>query len=330
MKIVLLAAGFGSRLWPLSTSDKPKQFQPLLEERSLLQYTYDLFRPITKADDLYVLTLKGLEHWVYKQLPQLPHSNVLIVPERRNTLPHTLFALNTITDNPEESVLFSGTDLVVSEPKAFLKTVKDVAAKPDSSVITMFLSAHGAVDSNAGYALLDEQHHIKQFLEKPSKATIKALSKPGNLHKNTFCYITSSKALALTLDEQARGLLTATTEKRDRAFLAMPFCDISSTVFQKASNLVGAVAESDFVDLGTFRELYRMNPKDRRGNSVSGNVIVEPDCRDNLIINHTDQPLVVIGMHGCIVVQTQDGSLCAPIAEADRIGDIYKHQIHVH
>src|SRR5688572_30694717 len=110
MKTVILAAGFGSRLWPLSTSERPKQFQNFVKDKSLLQYTQEIFSQFTSINELYVLTVEGLEELVKEQLPNIPSSNIIAVPERRNTLPHTLYALKKLPVRGNEPVLFTPVD----------------------------------------------------------------------------------------------------------------------------------------------------------------------------------------------------------------------------
>lgn len=337
MKTVLLAAGFGSRLWPLSTSDKPKQFQPLLGGQSLLQYTYKLFRSFTQVEELYVLTLHGLEHWVYEQLPGIPKANVLIVPERRNTLPHTLFALNTLTHSPEEQVLCGNVDLVVTDPQAFCTSAKSLAGTKDASKITMLFSAEGVIDPNASYAKLDRKNRVTEFYEKPDRQTIEKMLELGPFYKNTGGVVALSvsslqialEAIDKNISAKARKLLTAMSEpNRIKTFLDMPFCDIDTTVFQEAPNIVGHLTLSDFIDLGKFSALHHVNDKDERGNVIIGNIIVGDDCTNNFLVNQLMKPLVIITTNNMVVAQTAHGTLVAPLDEADRIGAIYKEQIH--
>src|SRR5688572_21207370 len=244
MKTVLLAAGFGSRLWPLSTSDKPKQFQQLLGEQSLLQYTYAFFRTLTPEDELFVLTLSGLEHWVYEQLPNIKKTNVLVVPERRNTLPHTLFALNSLAKSTHEQILFGSVDSLFSDKTAVSTLLKDIERPSDSRDIVLTLSANGAIDPSCGYAKLDKEGRVTAFCEKPDREIIEKESDAGSFHKNLFIYVSSSAAMELALNsvetrisDLSRKLLAATNEKvRLAALLAMPNCDISTIVFQHAPN----------------------------------------------------------------------------------------------
>ncbi|HET8670316.1 MAG TPA: sugar phosphate nucleotidyltransferase, partial [Candidatus Saccharimonadales bacterium] len=267
MKVVLLAAGFGSRLWPLSTSGKPKQFQTLLGEQSLLQHTYKLFSEIASPLDIYVLTLQGLEHWVYQQIPGMDPNKILLVPERRNTFPHTLFALRSITASPDEPVLFTGTDIYMSDAKDFIKTVKTAMRKRGkqrtSKDTILFCSSAERPDTNAGYITLHKDR-VTKHLEKPDLETIQKLSREAPLYKTMFTYITSQHSLKQSLASADRHIAALAKELLDAeapdiaaALLAMPLCDISNTVFANARNLTAAVTSCDFMDMGSFMALYR-------------------------------------------------------------------------
>jgi mannose-1-phosphate guanylyltransferase len=337
MKVVLLAAGFGSRLWPLSTSGKPKQFQTLLGEKSLLQYTYELFSQVVSPQDIHILTLQGLEHWVYEQIPGLTPESVLLVPERRNTLPHTIFALKSITESSDEPVLFSGTDTYIPDAKVFIKDVKSCVGKTKkaSDVITIVCSSAERTDTNAGYVQL-KKDHIDSFTEKPSVKEIENLSQKGPLYKALSTYITSLDGLKHTtrsmdskLAAHAKKLLAAGTEDLQESFLAMPFCDISNGVFSHASNLTACVTDSDFLDLGSYAALHQINDKDKKGNVILGKVILDGESANNFIANHTDQPLIVIDANNMVIIQTPWGNFVSPIDQADRVGEIYKQKIHI-
>lgn len=337
MKIVLLAAGFGSRLWPLSTSEKPKQFQTLLGEQSLLQYTYSIFSKIAPVEDIHILTLKGLEHWVYEQIPSLPEKNVVIVPERRNTLPHVIFALRTITQGSDEPVLFSGTDVYVTDQPKFIEaveaTIRDESSKRSNDV-TLIGSSSPRVDTNAGHLQVIDGR-VTKYLEKPDKDTITQLSKAAPLYKNMFTFTTSLdgiKQMLPTMDESiarvSNVLIAVDGSDLTKAFLDCPMADISNAAFAHANNLAAVACESDFIDLGSFATLHQINEKDENNNVINGEVYLEGDCHDNFIYNNTGKPIVVIDTSRTAVVQTPDGSLFSPMNQSSRVGEVYKKQIH--
>jgi mannose-1-phosphate guanylyltransferase len=337
MKVVLLAAGFGSRLWPLSTSGKPKQFHTLLGDQSLLQYTYELFSKIAEPQDIYVLTLQGLEHWVYQQMPDIKPDKILLVPERRNTYPHTLFVLKTIATSPDEPLLFAGTDFYLSDPDEFIKTVRSAmhkrAAQKTSKDTLLVCSSAESVDANAGY-LTVRNDRVTKFIEKPDADALAALAKKESLYKNILTFITSLHTLGAFKSGDhhialaAKKLIDAEVQDVAAAFLEMPLCDISNTVFAHDKNLTATVTKSDFVDMGSFPALHEFNKKDKNGNVIFGKVILDGDSSNNFIVNHTDQPLVVIDAKDMAIVHTPWGNLSAPLAEAKRVGDIYKKDIH--
>lgn len=336
MKVILLAAGFGSRLWPLSTSEQPKQFQFLLGEQSLIQYTYQLFLKVAAPDDIYVLTLAGLEHWIYEQLPGIKPENVLIVPERRNTFPHTLFGLQSVAASQDELVLFSSTDNFIPDPQSFTNSLKSAIEETPLGYTNMVCVKATAADTRLGYARVSGDR-IVNFVEKPSETTIQSLLQKGPLYKNSCTYITSANALRRafpTMDariaETAEAFLGAKPGDLSDAFLAMPLCDISTTYFAHASDIRAYISPSDFIDLGSFAALHAINDKDEHGNAILGKVLLDGDCTGNFIANHTDQPLVVIDAKNMAIVQTPLGSLTAPIDQASRVGDIYKQKIHTH
>lgn len=340
MKTVILAAGFGSRLWPLSTSEKPKQFQPLINGQSLLRYTYTLLNKVIPADELYVLTLHGLEHHVVAELPDIAESHVIAVPERRNTLPHTLWALDALGADPDEPILFKSVDHYVLHPGAFLESLQtaiaDLSRQP-LSAMTLLCNTFQRFDKNDGYVLVDADRHVKEFMEKPSEAKLRELQTQGTVYRSPFVYACSKavcldalRQLKTPLADQAARLLEAPASEQTQVFLAMPTADISSALFQARIPMRVEVINYDFIDVGRFATLYELNPKDKGGNVCSGSVILAGSCRNNFIVNQLLQPLVVTNMSDMVIVQTPAGSLVAPMQDADMVGEVYKTQIYQH
>jgi mannose-1-phosphate guanylyltransferase len=334
MKTVILAAGFGSRLWPLSTSQKPKQFQPLLGGVSPLQNTYNMLSKLINTQDIYVLTLEGLQSHVFDQLPNCASDHVLCVPERRNTWPHTLWALTVLGDEP---LLFKSVDHFVRAPEIFLNSLQKQLDVAHSDHVTLLCNDPEPFDSNDGYAVVDDAGHITAFVEKPSREQFDEFRAQGSVYRSPLLYIGSRGAFAAALKgidadwaRTSERLLAAKPADRAQAFLDLPVADISSTFFQAAAELWAQPIDYQFVDIGSFRTLHKLNDKDRDGNVVIGSVVLGEGCQGNFIVNHLSQPLVVQNTQGCVVVQTKDGSLVTPLATADAVGNLYKTRIHPH
>ena len=338
MKIVILAAGFGSRLWPLSVPHKPKQFQPIIAQQSPLGYTYQLFTQVAKADEIYVLTLQGLEQQVKDQLPEITAEHIICVPERRNTFPHVLFVLNSIPIADDEPLLFTTVDHLIVEPEEFVDSLKQVTEQYAHNLanVTLLGNRSEIFDPNAGYFAIDETQRILSFKEKPEQKDIESLGTNGSSPvKDTAMFISSRNTFAAALatfsgDESVKGrvLLTSSPEDRNANFLAMPFIDIATGFYEKATNLQAAFTAGDFIDLGSFDSLYKLSAKDERGNALTGNVIADETSHNNYAFNQTAAPLVVIGMSDSVIVQNDAGTVIAPKSSINRIGEIYKSQIY--
>ena len=336
MKTVILAAGFGSRLWPLSTSEKPKQFQQLINGTSLLKYTYTQLQKTIPTDELYVLILEGMQELVSQELPSIDSHNVIVVPERRSTLPHTLWALSKIVGSETESVLFKSVDHFILDEEAFIASLSQVINDHhDSTRLTLLCTKYATFNSNDGYCVADRTGEVVQFLEKPSEETLNKIRTDYDIYRSPMIYITSKNTMRDALEElsdewlpSARALLDSGTKSPEQDFLNLPFLDISNAVFQRSHKLQLAVIDYQFIDVGRFQEIYGINPKDANGNVIIGKAIIDGACRDNLIINRTSSPIVIISKSESVIVQTLEGSLVSSFTEAHKIGDIYKQQIH--
>jgi mannose-1-phosphate guanylyltransferase len=339
MKTVILAAGFGSRLWPLSTSEKPKQFQPLFDGVSPLSYTYAVVSKAVPKEEIYVLGLEGMQELIKAAIPAIDEKRILLVPERRNTLPHTLWAVAKIAESGDEPVLFKSGDRFILNEEAFVASLQNVQAHYENDTrftITLLCTKYQTYNSNDGYCVVDDAGRVAKFLEKPAQADLEQLAAGKTIYRSPFVFIATKNALIRELDAAtedwapiAKEVLQGNAAASKKAFLAMPFIDISSTLFQASQTMRVMEIRYEFVDVGRFEEVYELNNKDACGNVVLGSTILEKS-RGNLVINETGRPLVVIGKENTIIVQTPAGSLVSSFADAPLVGEIYKKRILKH
>jgi mannose-1-phosphate guanylyltransferase len=335
MKCVILAAGLGSRLWPLSTPERPKQFQQLIGNQTPLQYTHGLLCQALSAKAVYVLTLSGLETLVHEQLPDMPQHNLIAVPERRNTLPHTLFALNQLADTDTEPLLFMPADMYYARPNDLLRAVRGLEQVTTTTRTHLLCAPASSIDRTLGYVLVDEAGAVAAFVEKPDAHTAKRLASSTGTYVNTMGYLTSAAAirsqlgtLAAETGQLAAALLSAQSSQRTHTFLDMPFIDISHGLFEQADNLTALPIATPIIDIGKFSSLYAINKKDRHNNVTAGPVLFDGLSHGNFVVNRFDRPLAIINTQDSVVIQTPDGSLVAPLSHVDTIGDMYKQQIN--
>jgi mannose-1-phosphate guanylyltransferase len=335
MKCVILAAGLGSRLWPLSTQERPKQFQQLIGNQTPLQYTHSLLCQALPAKAVYVLTLSGLETLVHEQLPGVSQHNLITVPERRNTLPHTLLALNQLADTDAEPVLFMPADIYYAQPNDLLRALRGLKQVTTTIRTHLLCAPASGIDRSLGYVLVDGAGAVAAFVEKPDARTAKRLATSDGTYVNTMGYLTSSAAirsqfgtLAAETGQLAAALLAAQPSQRKRTFLDMPFIDISHGLFEQADNLTALPIATPIIDIGKFSSLYAINKKDRHNNVAAGPVVFDGLSHGNFVVNRFNRPLAIINTQDSVIIQTPDGSLAAPLSHADAIGDIYKQQIN--
>jgi mannose-1-phosphate guanylyltransferase len=340
MKTVILAAGFGSRLWPLSTSEHPKQFQKLLDDQSLLQYTYALLAQVVPAEDLYVLTLRDHGPLVAKQLPKIAADHVFTVPERRNTLPHTAFALNMLGHAhgvaDDEPVLFCAVDHFIIDAPAFTASLRScLVALTDAAEVTLLCNDSKVYDSNAGYVSVDDKGRLRAYLEKPGKEAWQEFCSDGHAYKDTAMLVTSRSALQHTLSslsavvaQQVQEVLMSSAERLEPAFLELPFIDIREGLLSLRPDIAVSLTEGDFVDVGRFASLCQVSPKDKHDNVIIGDVVLHGKTEGNFIVNQRSQPLVVINTSQSVIVGGADGMVIAPLSDINVIGEIYKTKLH--
>lgn len=337
MKTVILAAGFGSRLWPLSTSEKPKQFQSLIHGETPLGYTYQQLARVIPKQDLYVLSLNGLEAHITAILPGIDPEHIILVPARRNTLPHTVWALRSMGLQDDEPILFKSVDHYLRNPDDFVQSLRLALESYDQTkpVFKLLCTKYESYNSNDGYCIVDQKGSIRKFLEKPSRQALEAAADGQTIFRSPFMYMTSKHVFDAVLQplseswaKQALALLHASESEQKQLFLAMPMIDISSTVFQTSDQLTAGVIDYDYIDIGRFEEVYELNDKDEKGNVIIGDIILGTDCQRCLILNETDRPMVVMSQQDMVIVQSAAGTFVSPFTDAAKIGDIYKTKIY--
>lgn len=334
MKIVILAGGPGSRLWPLSTVDRPKQFLPLLGNQTLLQYTYGHMANHFDPSDIYIQTRSSHGHFIADQLPDFPSSQVMLTPQPKDNFADVLWATNHLGTDPDEPILFKSVDLFMDDPNEFLgslsKTIdRYLQSKP---AITLICVPVRKYNPNSGFMLADDSRSITQFVEKPSKELFNELLSSSTVYRSLFIFLLTKNTLVSALsdfdhDWAAAGLdfLSRPPQLRHDSFLNLPAVNISKTLFShsKALRVDSITAKSS--DFGTYSALYAAGSKDARGNVVFGNVKLEGDCRRNFISNYLDSPLVVVGAKDSVIVQAASGSVVTSFSQANSVGQASKH-----
>lgn len=326
---VIMAGGIGSRFWPLSTSEKPKQFLDILGVgRSLLQLTFDRFSRIIPVSNFLVVTSENHKNLVLSQLPQLKESQVLSEPLRRNTAPCVAYATYKILSLcPDANVIVAPSDHLILKEDYFLEEINNGLRYVSESDVLLTLGLQpNRPETGYGYIQVAEKiafeqknnlFRVKTFTEKPDRKMAEVFIETGEFYWNSGIFIWSAKAIrdaftkhlpeVTSLFEYGKKHINTPDEVQyiNKVYSECPNISIDYGVMEKANNVYVLCADFGWSDLGTWGSLYENHKKDEHANAISGNKIFLYDTSE-CIINMPDQKIAVIqGLKDYIVVESE-------------------------
>lgn len=337
---VIMAGGIGSRFWPMSRTDRPKQFLDFLGTgRTLIQQTFDRFTAICPAENFYVVTNAAYAGLVHEQLPALKPEQVLLEPDRRNTAPCIAFANHVIAKrDPKAVIITAPSDHLVKNEQEFharlalalvqaaaqdcLVTLGIKPDRPDTGYgYIRFMDENPAGKPGASAAPSAEVKRVRNFTEKPDHATALRFLESGDYLWNSGIFIWSLASIRsafakhlprlealFATGEQAYG----TTGQQDFINGIYGDCQnisIDYGVLEKADNVFVVPSDFGWSDLGTWGSLYTHLPKDPQGNTGASKTVRIYDGKENMVHVQDDRLVVLQGLEDFIVVSTPDALL---------------------
>jgi mannose-1-phosphate guanylyltransferase len=348
---VIMAGGAGTRLWPLSRGDRPKQLLPVVRGKSLLQLSYERLRGILPPQQIFVCTSAAHGAKVLENLPELPRENLLGEPEGRDTANAVGFPAAILHKRDKDAVFAVVTADHVIEPidvfQAQIKTAFDVTEKIPNALVTFgIIPTHG--HTGLGYIHRGEAipgfrgaYKVLAFKEKPDKPTADRYVESGRYYWNSGMFVwradTVLNELATHLPDSYRGLMqiaqawgTPGQESVLReVYPRLPKISIDYAVMEPASQGKGkaqvTVVEMpiQWLDIGSWPALAETLTMDEKDNAVDAGNVVLIDSDDNIIISAEPEHLVsTIGLSDMIIVHTRDATLVCPKREAQRVKEV--------
>lgn len=337
---MIIAGGSGTRLWPLSTPSYPKHLLKVDgDDSSLLQHAYGRARQLTK--DIYVVSEAGHSTHVREQLPALAAENFIIEPARRGTASCILAALVRIAaeHGPDEPIAFLAADQYVRDVSGFVHSF-EIAADTSRQTGRIVLvgvepdypaTGFGYIQKNT---LLDDDdcymYTVRAFKEKPDYNTAQEYVRSGNYLWNCGYFVGSVGTFEAAmrvhtpgLFAQYRELAQAAPDEYDRVYLSLDTISIDYALMEKTRDLLVVPASFDWMDLGSFADMYKAVDRNEQGNHLLGNVETE-EVENAFIQNHEAKPLAVIGLDNVVVVNTPAGILVARKDISQKVGDVSK------
>jgi mannose-1-phosphate guanylyltransferase len=308
MTVLLLAGGGGTRMWPISTEERPKQFLPLLSGKSLLAETYERVKPIAK--DVFVATTVQLASRVRKELRGLPANHILAEPCRRNSGPAILSAAMQFEQEGDDLTAAVPSDQTVADAEAFRKALGIAGRAADSASVVVLGVPPARPETNYGYLEVREGAggeglDVVRFIEKPEAARAEDYVRAGHFWNAGIFVFRPSRLLGearRTAPELAAGValyrdLARSGDKAgaERAYAALPSISIDYAVMEKASHVRAVPLRAGWSDVGTWRAV-----RDLKGVSDDGNLIV------------SDVPVLAPGVRNSAIVVGPEGVLVLP------------------
>ena len=348
-----MAGGVGSRFWPMSTPEYPKQFVDVLGRgMSMIQMTVDRFAPLCPIENMWVVTSADYVDIVRTQIPQLPSENILAEPAMRNTAPCIAYACWKIRmKDPSANVVVTPADALVEEADVFRNIISKaleftsggrrivtVGIRPTRPETGYGYIAAGAPIGSEDSSDEDETviHKVESFREKPALNVAKEYLAAGNYLWNAGIFVWNVD----TIVDSLRAFTPDLAEKMDRMSVSFytereekvvsdifPTCEkisIDYAVMEKADFIYTIPGNFGWSDVGTWGSLWTLLSHDGNGNAVVGENVHLNDCRGCIVHASCAKSVVLQGLEDSIVVERDGRLLICRLSEEQRIKDFVK------
>ena len=343
--IVIMAGGIGSRFWPMSTPEYPKQFVDVLGTgKTMIQMTVERFAPLCPMDNFWVVTSKDYVPIVKQQLPQLPEGNILAEPAMRNTAPCIAYACWKICQkDPYANVVVTPSDALVLDVNEFRKVIGcaldftvsgqrivTIGIKPTRPETGYGYIATGALEGDGPICKVDS------FREKPTLEVAQEYLKAGNYLWNAGIFIWNidtitesirsyNPDLATKIDVMSHAFGTADEVKVvEEVFPTCEKISIDYAVMEKAPFIYTISGDFGWSDVGTWGSLWTLLPHDVDGNAVVGENVHLNECKGCIVHAPGASSVVLQGLEDYIVVERNGRLLMCRLSEEQRIKDFVK------
>lgn len=338
-----MAGGVGSRFWPMSTTEKPKQFIDVLGVgRSLIQLTFDRFEGVCEPENVWIVTNQSYKDIVREQLPEVPVENILCEPCRRNTAPCIAYVSWRIkTKDRNANIVVSPSDHIVTNCDEFRRVITQCLkfTSETDAIVTLGMKP-SRPETGYGYIQADlssssprnkEIFRVDSFREKPDLETAKKYIRNKSYFWNAGIFIWSVSTIVNafrvyqpTISKVFENLteVYGTPQEQEEINRVFPECEnisVDYAIMENAEEIFVCPADFGWSDLGTWGSLLVQTPKDLYGNGVIGNNVSLFDTHNSIIHTLNKKKVVVQGLDGFIVAEEDDRLLICKLSEEQRI-----------
>jgi mannose-1-phosphate guanylyltransferase len=329
----ILAGGSGTRFWPLSTPERPKQLLPLSGDRPLLAQTVARLRGLVPPERMLILTGAALVDHVAAAVPEIPAANIVAEPRAASTAPALAWAAHWIAKHdPGGQMLSVHADWAVGDDRAFRAAATqalDIAAEHDVLVVvgvkpTRNETGYGYVVPGrtlVGGAGSGSARKVKRFIEKPSAARAALLRRRGALWNTGLFAWSAARFLGEAgayAKELAAGWAALTNGDAPRFFAAVTPVAVDVAVLERSARLAVVTGTFAWDDIGSWDALLRIRRRDARGNVTVGRVTLGDDVQ-NSVIWAEDEDIAVASVADMVVVRANGHTLVMPTGHAEQL-----------
>ena len=337
-----MAGGVGSRFWPVSTTDFPKQFHDMLGSGdTLIQKTFSRLAKLIPAENILILTNERYNGLVLEQLPMVKQEQVLLEPAMRNTAPCILYASLKIQKmNPEAVMVVAPSDHWIEDEDEFANNLQQCFdfCQKENALMTLGIKPTFP-NTGFGYIEFDENDSnpikkVNQFREKPDYETAKSFLEAGNFLWNGGIFIWSAQSITAAFEkfqpqmnalfQQGKEIYNTSNEKQfifDHYSKAENI-SIDYAVMEKANNVYVLPATFDWNDLGTWGSLHEKLDKDEQNNAVVNATVILENASNNIIRSEAKKLVVIDGLDDYIIVDNENVLMIYPKSKEQDIKKI--------
>jgi len=345
--LIIMAGGIGSRFWPMSTPETPKQFLDILGTgKTMIQQTVSRFLPIIPMENVFIVTSSRYKDIILEQLPGIPQDQLLLEPCMRNTAPCIAYASYKIsTRNPDANIVVAPSDHLITEEEKFQNIIRQglVFTQENDVLLTLGIQPHrpetgygyvqGNVAGNIGDGAIIP---VEAFKEKPDLQTAESYLADGSYFWNSGIFLWSAKSIIKAFEAFlpkvantfSEGIVMYDTVDEqsyiDRTFPECENISIDYGIMEHAKNIYVLPSEFGWSDLGTWGSLWEKRERDVAGNSVVGSDVYLYDCEDTIVTVPNDRPVVLQGLKDCIVTEANGVFMVCQKQEEQRIKEFQK------
>ena len=333
-----MAGGVGSRFWPFSRNNRPKQFLDFFGTgRSLLQMTFDRFRNVVPAKNILIVTNVIYNDLILEQLPEITQNQVLLEPHRRNTAPCIAYAVNRIkTVTKNANIIVAPSDHLIMNESGFVDTIKSGISfvEQTNSLLTLGIKP-SRPETGYGYIQIDEGEtalrKVKTFTEKPNAELAKIFYETGEFYWNSGIFLwnleTIDNAFRTILPEvynkfdEGKSVYNTADEQKfiDNMYATCPNISIDYGIMEKAENVYVLCSDFGWTDLGTWGSLYDISPKDTNKNVTLKCKARYYESDNNIVALPSGKLAVLQGLDDYIVAESDNVLLICRRDEEQRI-----------